>query len=98
MKPRTFAALLGIALAIAGLVLMVLPTSASATSLSGRVSTVSCGGMFGGLSGILGGNNGCADSNSTRAVWVWAMVGLGVVVLVGSRVGTKGETAPTPTA
>lgn len=89
MTPRAFAGIVGAALVAVGIILFLLPVSATVDGASGTCDSSKA---FNGLPEKLVFNNRgyedwqdeCASSTSTRQGWGWGLVGVGVVVAVGS--------------
>lgn len=101
ISPRTFTTWLGAALAVVGLLLLlVLPVSASVDGVSvgcgtglsasrgaaNKDATADYSAAFDGLPGhSTTFEDACAAARSARAPWGWVLVGAGGVVLAGAR-------------
>ena len=91
MNPRTFAGLVGAALIVIGVLLFLLPVSATVAGVSG---TCDSSAPFNGMPQSLLLNNRayedwqdeCADGASTRQAWGGGLAGVGLAVLIGSTV------------
>lgn len=99
MKPRVFAIIAGIALVLTGVVLAFVGNSVKATSVNPfntsikTIVTADCGGVWGEMpfNPDLGINqtalvNTCDRAISSRAPWVYVLIGLGALTTVGSVV------------
>lgn len=111
MKPRTFAILLGLVAAIAGVVLMVLPnkvTLEASNIFDSRLTEavgVDCNSGFGDTLIVpLGAKQSdariaCDDAEGTRSTWSWVLIGAGLVLVAGGAVvGRKTVSAPVATS
>lgn len=91
MTPRVFARIAAAAVAIVGLVLLLMPVSAT---VSGESGTCDSSSLLGGIpSGLLFNNRAeaewadqCASATSTRQAWSWGLMGVGVLAGIGSAV------------
>lgn len=110
MKPRALALVAGIIIAIAGIVLLVMPVNAAPVTsniFSGAATgtmSVSCGAVFSphdysGEPILMPVSRStllasCADAVSSRATLAWVLLGLGVLVTVGAAVVKTKPTVP----
>lgn len=93
MKPQSFVALVGALLIVAGVIvgLTVSATVLTPSTFSGSAA-VSCGPTFSGMGNLsvtpLGTSSSAiraqCDAASGPAVFVWLLIGLGVVALIGA--------------
>lgn len=103
MKPRSFAIAAGILLVLVGFILGITRTSISTTSRNPfdedlvTSASVTCGSVFSpGAYVPLGVRKVevaplCDDAVSSRAVWVWVLIGGGALLAVGGAVIRPGR-------
>lgn len=83
VTPRTAAAILGVLLAIAGLLALLLPITVITDqySMFGEDQRVNCGPA---LTGNSAAEPDCADATSSRQMWAWPLAIVGVLAVAGA--------------
>lgn len=94
MKLRTFAVLAGLLIALAGTILALFGTSVTAQSIYGTRGPVAvdCGAVWTGPTTATSGVSAvevqtkCGDALGARATWVYVLLGVGALTMIGAAV------------
>ena len=97
VTPRTFAAILGALMALAGIIALSIPITAAYDSGLFGDATVRCGSAF--ATESLGGDAlaACDDAVGDRRAWGWPLLIAGAVALAGAAfISSAGASRPEP--